>query len=62
MLERRPAPHEIAVGDENARRVLVRAQNANGLARLNQQRFVVLERFERVDDAVECGPVAGCLA
>ena len=53
-----PFGHEVGVGDEHARRVLVGAEHADRLARLDEQGLVVLEPFERLDDLVEALPVA----
>jgi hypothetical protein len=53
-----PARHEVGIGDEHARRIRVRAEDADRLARLDQQRLVGIERAERGDDAVEALPVA----
>ncbi len=54
--------HEVGIGDQNAGGVLVSAEHANRLARLHQQGFVVVERLERGDDAVEIVPCAGSAA
>ena len=54
----RPFGHEVGVGDEHARRILVGAEHADRLARLDEQGLVVLEPFERLDDLVEAFPVA----
>ena len=59
---RRPVAHEVRVGDEHARRPLVGAEDADGLARLHEQRLVGLEVLERAHDRVERLPVAGGLA
>ena len=59
---RRPVAHEVRVRDEHARRPLVRAEHADGLARLHEQRLVGLEALERAHDRVERLPVAGGLA
>jgi hypothetical protein len=40
----------------------VRLENAHGLARLNEHRFVGLEFLERLDNLVETLPVARSLA
>ena len=53
-----PLRHQVGVGDQNARRVLVRPEHADRLARLNQQCLVVTEAFQRGDDGVEALPVA----
>ena len=53
-----PVGHEQAVGDEHARRHLVRAEHADRLAALHEQRLVVLEPAQRRDDGVECLPRA----
>ena len=54
----RPVRHEIGIGDEHARRILVGAEDADRLARLHEQRLVGLERAQARDDAVEGLPVA----
>ena len=41
VLPGRPVRHEVGVGDQHARRVGVGAEDADGLARLHQQRLVV---------------------
>ena len=51
--------HEVRVGDEHARRVGVRLEHADRLARLDQQRLVVLQLAQRREDRVEALPVAG---
>ena len=43
VLPGRPVRHEVGVGDQHARRVGVGAEHADRLARLHQQRLVVLE-------------------
>ncbi len=57
-----PVAHEVGVGDEHARRPLVGLEHADRLARLHQQRLVVLEALEGGDDGVEGLPVARRLA
>ena len=52
----RPFGHEVGVGDEHARRVLVGAEHADRLARLDEQGLVFLEPLERLDDLVEALP------
>ena len=47
VLPRRPRRHEQRVGDEHARRAGMRPEDADRLARLHEQRFVVLERAQR---------------
>ena len=58
MLPGRPVRHEVGIGDQHARRVGVGAEHADRLARLHQQRLVVLQRLERRDDLVEILPGA----
>ena len=53
-----PVRHQQAVGDQHARRHLVRAEHADRLAALHQQRLVVLEPAQRRDDGVEGLPGA----
>ena len=43
---------------QHARRILVRAEHADRLAGLDQQRLVGVERAQRLDDAIEAFPVA----
>ena len=57
-LERRPRRYEQRIGDEHARGVVVRPEDADGFPRLHEQRLVVVEGAERRDDRVECGPAA----
>ena len=58
----RPARHEVRIGDQHARRFVVRADDADRLAALHEQRFVVFEPLERGDDGVETLAIAGRLA
>ena len=58
MLPGRPLPDEVRVGDEHARRPRVRPQDADRLARLDEQRLVVLEPTELAHDRVERVPRA----
>ena len=57
-----PAPHQVGIGDQHARRLVVRAKHAHRLARLDQQRLVVFEPAQRRDDRVIALPVARGLA
>ncbi len=57
-----PMRHEVGIGDQNTRRILVGAENANRLARLHQQGFVFIECLEGRNDAVEIVPGAGSAA
>ena len=58
MVPGRPVRHEIRVGDQHPRRVGMGAEDADRLARLDEQRLVRLEPAKRRDDAVEGLPVA----
>ncbi len=58
VLPRRPLGHEVRIGDQHARRVGVRLEHADRLARLDQQRLVVVQLAQRRDDGVEAFPVA----
>ena len=51
-----PAAHEIAVGNEDTRRVLVRAEHRHGLAALYEQRLVVGQCLQRAHDCIERFP------
>ena len=54
----RPGRHEVGIGDQHARGVGVRAKDADRLSRLDEQRLVVLEPAQRLDDSIETLPVA----
>ena len=54
--------HQVGVGDQHARRVRVRAEDADRLARLHEQRLVVVEPRSERDDGVEGVPDARRLA
>src|SRR5690349_16486943 len=62
IVPRRPGRDEHGVDDEDARRAGVRRKNTYRLARLDEQRLVVLERRQRPDDRVERRPAARGLA
>ena len=53
-----PMRHEVGIGDQHARRILMRAENADRLAGLDEQRLVLPERAQRRDDLVEGFPIA----
>ncbi|EJL76703.1 hypothetical protein PMI12_02167 [Variovorax sp. CF313] len=53
-----PLRHEVRVGQQHARCVLVRLEHADRLARLDEQRLVVVQLFQRREDLVVAGPVA----
>ena len=53
-----PAADEVRVRDQHARCVGVRAEDADGLAGLHQQRLVVAQLAQRTHDAVVAVPVA----
>ena len=52
LLPVRPVAHQVGVRDQHARRPLVGAHHADGLAALHEQRLVVLERGQSTDDRV----------
>ena len=58
LLPVRPVAHQIGVADQHPRRVLVGLEDAHRLARLHQQRLVVFQRLQRVDDGVVALPIA----
>ena len=53
-----PVRDEVGVGDQHPRRPLVGAEDADRLARLDEQRLVVRERAQRAHDRVERLPRA----
>src|SRR5687767_2245677 len=58
MLPGRPFGDEVRIREQDARGLCVGAEDAYRLARLDQQRLVGLEAFERFYDPVEALPVA----
>ena len=62
VLPGRPGRHEHGVGDQHARRLRVRSEDADRLARLDEQRLVVPQLAQRAHDGVVAGPVARGLA
>ena len=62
VLPGRPLRDEVRVGDQHARRELVRLERRDGLARLHEQRLVVAQRHQFADDRVVALPVARRLA
>ena len=62
VLPRRPLRHQVRVGDQHARRIGVRAEHADRLARLHQQRLVLVQLAQRCEDRLEAVPVARRLA
>ncbi len=50
VLPGRPVRHQVRVGDQHARRVGVGAEDADRLARLHQQRLVVLKLAQALED------------
>jgi hypothetical protein len=62
MLPGRPVRHQVGIGQQHPRRILVRSENPHRLARLDQQRLIGLEQFERGDDRLIALPIARRLA
>ena len=58
----RPVADEVRVGDQHARRPLVRLHHADRAPGLHEHGLVALERLERAHERVERRPVAGGLA
>ena len=58
VLLRGPVGDQVRIGDHHARRVGVGADDAHGLAALDQQRLVGLEPLQALDDRVEALPAA----
>ncbi len=53
-----PMRHQVGVGDQHARRVGMRLEDADRLAGLDEQGLVGFELAQRADDAVKAFPVA----
>ena len=62
LVPRRPAGHEQRVRDQHARRPVVRPEDADRLAALDEQRLVVAELEQRADDCAQRLVVARGLA
>src|SRR3954447_6141083 len=62
LLPGRPLRHEVRVGDQHARRLLVRLEDRDRLARLDEQRLALAERRELALDRREARLVARGLA
>ncbi len=62
VLPGRPLRHQVRVGDQHARRIDRRAEHADRLAGLHEQRLVLAERAQRLQDRLEARPVARRLA
>ncbi len=58
MLPGRPVWHQVGVGDQHARGILMRAEHTDRLAGLHQQRLVGLQFAQALYDGVEAVPVA----
>ena len=58
----RPARHEVRVGEQHARGIRVGAEHSDGLAGLDEERLVLLQRAQRADDLLVALPVARRLA
>ena len=56
-----PVRHQVRVGDQHTRRVAVALEYRHRLARLHQQRLVILQLAQALQDGVEGFPVAGGL-
>ncbi|CAN0622259.1 protein of unknown function [Burkholderia multivorans] len=54
----RPVRHQVRVRDQHARCILVRAEHADRLARLHEQRLVLVQILQRREDLVVAIPVA----
>ena len=52
--------HQIGVGNQYTRRIGVSFENTDRFARLDQQRFVILQPFEHFDNFVVTVPVTRC--
>ena len=59
MVPRRPARDQVRVGDQHARGVRVGAEHPDRLARLDEERLIILQPGEGLDDPVVALPVAG---
>ncbi len=58
LLPVRPVADEIGIGDEHARGVIVSLEDTDWFARLHQQRLIVRQILQRLDDGAEGFPTA----
>jgi hypothetical protein len=58
VLPRRPVRDQVGVGQQHARRIRMRREDADRLAGLHQQRLVVVEFAQRLEDGVVAFPIA----
>ena len=58
-LPRRPRRHQQGIGNDDSGRPRMSAEDGDRFPRLYDERFVMLEAMEGVDDGVEGGPAAG---
>ena len=58
MFPRRPVRHQVGVGNQHTWRIFMGFEYANRFAGLHQQRFVVFEIRQRLDNRVIARPVA----
>src|ERR1700722_1700470 len=56
----RPMRHEVGIGNQHARCMRKSSKNCDGLARLNDQGFVVFQTLERADNVMKCFPASRC--
>ena len=57
-----PLGHQVRIGEQHPRRIDMRAEHAHRLARLDQQRLVLVQLTQRAQDLLEAIPVARRLA
>lgn len=58
MIPVRPMRHEVGIGDQHTRRILVGAEDADRLAGLHDEGFILVQVLQRRDDPVEIVPGA----
>ena len=57
VLPSRPLGHEVRVREQHARRIGMRLEHPNRLARLDEEGLVVIQLAQGLEDLVEAGPV-----
>ena len=62
VLPRRPRRHQVGVGQQNARSIRMRLEDAHRLARLDQQGLVIFQRAQRPEDGIVARPITRCSA
>ena len=53
--------HQVGIGDKHARGIRVCLKNADRFTGLDEEGFIIFQRFKRFQDGIEAIPIAGGL-